>query len=217
MEVRNLSFEISEGYTLVRPKQLGPSELDHLPTYVESVLLERKQDVVLSLENVETVFSSHLTALVQIYRLLKSFNLKFIITDISPAVLNVMQMTQLDSLLPLFLCLQDFKDALKSRGTTAPSGALDFSFVIEDKGSKCVVTCKGYMAFGDRVRQLQAQLEGKHQVELDLSAVGYMDTRVLIMISDLATRMTFVVRGASNVVRELFEQHRMQGKVEFVE
>jgi len=217
MDARNLQFEIQEGYTLVRPKVLGPGELDHLPSYIESLLLQRKQDVVLSLENVETVFSSHLTAIVQVYRLLKSFNLKFIISDISPAVLNVMQMTQLDSLLPLFLTLQDYRDALKSRSPTNAAGSLDFDFSMEEVGHKTVVTCKGYMAFGEKVRQLQAQLDGKEQVELDLSSVGYMDTRVLIMIADLATRSTFAIRGASNVVRELFDQHRMQGKVEFLE
>jgi hypothetical protein len=44
-----------------------------------------------------------------------------------------------------------------------------------------------------------------------------MDTRVLIMISDLASKSTVEIQGASNVIRELFDQHRLQAKVKFVD
>ena len=216
MEEKNLPFEICESFTLVTPKNLGPNELDHLATFVEGLLLEKKQDLVLSLANVDTVFSSHLTAFVQVYRLMKSFNLRFIIADISPAVLNVLQMTQLDSLLPLYLSIQDYKDAnVLKHEEDAAAPALDFSYSLLEKEGLVKVLCKGYMAFGENVRKLQAELLGKPNILLDLSQVGYMDTRVLIMIADLTSRSKIEIAGASNVIRELFEQHRIQSKVKF--
>lgn len=217
MDAKNLQFQVCDTYTLVTPTVLGPSELDHLPAFVEDLLLQKKQDVVMSLANIDTVFSSHLTAFVQVYRLLKSFNLRFMIADISPAVLNVMQMTQLDSLLPLFLSLEDYTASLGSQSKSETTGSLDFKYSIQDKGASIEVKCNGYMAFGDQVRKMQSEISGKQSVVIDLAEVGYMDTRVLIMIADLASKSKVSVQGASNVIRELFEQHRLQGKVTFIE
>ena len=218
MDNKNLQFEICEGYTLLSPKVLGPNELDHLPSFVEELLLQRKQDIVLNLGSIETVFSSHLTAFVQVYRLLKSFNLKFILAEISPAVLNVMQMTQLDSLLPIFLSLNDFRESrTQSEPVAFAQSELDFSYTIEKSVTQSTATCKGYMAFGEKVRDLQLQLAGGASIRFDLTEVGYLDTRVLIMIADLASRASVEISGASNVIRELFEQHRLQGKVQFID
>ena len=217
MDAKNLQFEFFDSYTLITPKALGPLELDHLPAFVEDLLLQKKQDVVMILGSIDTVFSSHLTAFVQVYRLLKSFNLRFIIVDISPAVLNVMQMTQLDSLLPLFLTLEDFRSAQQSQAKPEMKGRLDFSYVLTPVADGIVVKCLGYMAFGDQVRKLQSEISSKPKLTLDISEVGYMDTRVLIMISDLASKSTVEIQGASNVIRELFDQHRLQAKVKFVD
>jgi len=217
MDEKNLPYEICDGFTLLTPKVLGPNELDHLSGYVEELLVQKKQELVLCLVNVETVFSSHLTAFVQVYRLLKSFNLRFIIADISPAVLNVMQMTQLDSLLPLFLTIQDYKDAVALKAEDSASPALDFTYSLQSKDGAVQVECRGYMSFGENVRKLQSELLDKSNIRIDLSQVGYMDTRVLIMLADLASRSVIEVVGASNVIRELFEQHRIQNKVKFVD
>lgn len=214
MESKNLQFEIFDGFSLVTPKLLGPGELDRLPAFVEDLLLQKKQDVVLSLVHIQTVFSSHLTAFVQVYRLMKSFNLRLIVVDISPAVLNVLQMTQLDSLLPLFLSIQDYKDSLGTVAGASPKEShLDFTFTIQESDGVAVARCKGYMAFGDSVRDLQSALNGHPKIRLDLSAVGYMDTRVLIMVADFANKAELEVVGASAVIRELFEQHRLLGKI----
>lgn len=220
MEGHKLTAKIQEGFTLVTPSQLGPAELDHLPAFVENLLLQQNQEVVLSLASIETVFSSHLTAFVQVYRLLKSFHLRFVVVDISPAVLNVMQMTQLDSLLPLFLSLDDYLESRKPNKVDSQSpavGKLDFHYLTSKEGETLVVTCNGYMSFGPKVRDMQKELDHAHHVALDLSAVGYMDTRVLILVADLARHKSVEIRGASNVLRELFEEHRLDDKVRFVE
>lgn len=218
MSSSNLHFEIKDGYTLLQPKVLGPEELDRLPSQVEDLLLQKKQDVVLSLRFVDTVFSSHLTAFVQIYRLMQSFNLRLIVADISPSVLNVMQMTQLDSLLPIHLSLQDFEESFASR-SASNSGArqLKFSYEVKEQSGMILAICKGYMSFGAESRALQTELAGKQSIRFDFSEVGYMDTRVLIMMADLATRAHIEVVGASNVIRELFEQHRIHSKVTFLD
>ncbi|GEM_PF-3241715 len=221
MEGHKLTARIQEGFTIVTPSQLGPAELDHLPAYVENLLLQQNQEVVLSLASIETVFSSHLTAFVQVYRLLKSFHLRFVVVDISPAVLNVMQMTQLDSLLPLFLSLDDYLESRKPNKSDpqnpSVAGKLDFQYLTSKEGETLVVTCNGYMSFGPKVRDMQKELDHAHHVALDLSAVGYMDTRVLILVADLARHKSVEIRGASNVLRELFEEHRLDDKVRFVE
>lgn len=217
MENEAYQAEIREGYTFFAPAELDPAALDGLPAYVEGLLMQKKQDLVLSLVHIDTVFSMHLTAFVQLYRLLKSFNQRFIIVDISPAVLNVMQMTQLESLLPLFLTHQDFLDSLQKKSADAPAGDAAFDYVLQAEGDRVTVFCKGYMAFGERVRHLQTELASFARITLDLAGVGFVDTRVLLLIGDLASRHAIEVRGASNVIRELFQQHRLQSKVSYLD
>lgn len=219
MENEAYQAEIREGYTFFAPAELDPAALDGLPAYVEGLLMQKKQDLVLSLAHIDTVFSMHLTAFVQLYRLLKSFNQRFIIVDISPAVLNVMQMTQLESLLPLFLTHQDFMDSLqkKSPSDSLPAGEAAFDYALQAEGERVTVLCKGYMAFGERVRHLQTELAPFARITLDLAGVGFVDTRVLLLIGDLASRHAIEVRGASNVIRELFQQHRLQSKVSYLD
>lgn len=211
--------EIRDNYTFFAPQELDPLALDDLPAYVESLLGQKKQDLVLSLAHIDTVFSMHLTAFVQLYRLLKGFNQRFIIVDISPAVLNVLQMTQLESLLPLFLTLQDYLDSIQKSSVpvNGPGSELGFTYTLVTQGEKISVKCQGYMAFGEKVRTMQKDVESFASIEFDFSAVGYIDTRVLILIGDLASRHTVGIRGASDVIRELFQQHRLQARVTYLD
>lgn len=219
METESFKAEIRDGYTFFAPDELDPTALDGLPAYVEGLLMQKKQDLVLSLAKVDTVFSMHLTAFVQLYRLLKGFNQKFIIVDISPAVLNVMQMTQLESLLPLFLTLQDYLDSVQKKPVEEGTGSseLGFEYTCHPEGERVRVECKGYMAFGEKVRHLQNEISRYSRITLDLGGVGYIDTRVLILIGDLAGRHSVEIKGASNVIRELFQQHRLQGRVSYLD
>lgn len=213
-----LHYEIRDDFTLITPLQLGPEELDDIPAMIEDLLTQKKQDVVLSLDHVSTVFSTHLTAFVQIYRLMQGFQLKLVVVDISPAVLNVMQMTQLDSLIPLYLSLEDYVESrsnLSAQGTSTEE--LSFSYQIETTAEGIKVLCKGYMAYGPQTRTLYGKISESKNILLDLTQVGYMDTRVLIMVSDLANKTNITVQGATNVIRELFEQHRIDSRVQFIE
>lgn len=208
-----LEFQIKDAYTIVVPRELGSAVLDVLPARVESLLMERKQDLVLSLRHVETVFSIHLTAFVQIYKLLKSFNLRFIIVDISPAVLNVMQMTQLESLLPLYLTLEDYEESLQNvRTENYDAREISFDYTAKREGAILLVECRGYMAFGPKIREMQDLVQGEGHAVLDFSGVGYIETRVLILLADLAHHVRLDVRGISVVLRELFDQHRLTAK-----
>jgi hypothetical protein len=56
--------EVKEGYSLIIPESLESAILEKLPSEIEQLLIEKKQDVVLSLRNVDTVFSVHLTVFV---------------------------------------------------------------------------------------------------------------------------------------------------------
>lgn len=215
MEQESFDAEIRDGYTFFAPEELDPTALDALPGFVEGLLTTRKQDLVLSLRQIDTVFSMHLTAFVQLYRLLKGFNQRFIIVDISPAVLNVLQMTQLESLLPLYLTLDGYLESVQKKSSSegmAPS-EVGFEYKCLPEGDRVRVECKGYMAFGEKIRLLQGEVSRYPKILFDLSAVGYVDTRVLILIGDLASRHTVEVKGASDVIRELFQQHRLQGRV----
>lgn len=214
-----IKTEIHDGFSLIVPDSLESTELDGLSSLAEKMLIEKKQDVVLSLRNVDTVFSVHLTIFVQLYKLLKSFNLRFIITDISPAVLNVMQMTQLENLLPLYLTLDHFQDSLRAEESISDTDEekVRFSFHIDESQGEPVVECHGYLEFGEEVRRLQEVLDSKKSFTLDFQDVGYVDTRVLILLSDMAEEHFIKVRGASNVIQELFDEHHLTSKFELVD
>lgn len=218
MDNEEFKADVRDGYTFFAPAELDPTALDGLPAFVENLLMQKKQDLVLSLAHIDTVFSMHLTAFVQLYRLLKGFNQRFIIVDISPAVLNVMQMTQLESLLPLFLTLQDYLDSVQKKAPDDSTAAeLGFEYKCSVDGERIRVECKGYMAFGEKIRHLQSEVGRYSRILFDLSGVGYVDTRVLILIGDLASHHTVEIVGASNVIRELFQQHRLQGRVSYLD
>lgn len=211
-------FDIKDKYTLLQPKVLGPEEIDFLPSQVKEILVTKKQNIVFSLLHIDTIFSSHLTTFVQIYRLLHSFNLQLIITDLSPSVLNVLQMTQLDSLLTLHLTLQDFEDSLtENQNVLLNTKDLEFNYQIESTSEGTVVHCEGYMSFGQNIRILQKELEGHATIKFDIKKVGYMDTRVLIMLADISKKSQLEISGASNVILELFDQHRLASKITFVD
>jgi anti-anti-sigma factor len=213
-----IETEIKQVYSLIVPKNLEAGVLDQLGGLAEKLLIERKQDIVLSLRHIETVFSVHLTVFVQLYKLLKSFNLKFVIVDISPAVLNVMQMTQLENLLPLFLSIDHYEESLADgdSGVSGTKESLDeevsFSYQISNEQEPVVVYCEGYMAFGEGILRLQELLDEHKAFTLDFEKVGYIDTRVLILLSDMAEEHFITIANASNVLIELFEQHHILEK-----
>jgi anti-anti-sigma regulatory factor len=149
--------------------------------------------------------------------LLKGFNLRLVVADITPAVLNVMQMTQLENLLPLFLTLEQFEESLDSADEemqVVHEEQMDFSFEVQEvtPGEKAVCTCRGYMSFSNEILKLQDALEDYRSFVLDFTQVGYIDTRVLILLSDLAEEHFVEISGASNVLIELFEEHHLEEK-----
>jgi anti-anti-sigma factor len=211
--LNELTSDIRENYTLLTPFDLSANELEKLHSLVEEVLMIKKQDIVLSLKNIENVYSVHLTAFVQIYKLLKGQNLNFIITDISPAVLNVMQMTQLESLLSLHLSLNDYEDFIRGKSANTSEKELSFFYEIENTSLRPVIRCHGYMIFGTEVIKFKEECDKYESYVLDMTEVGYVDARVLILLSDLADSATIQVRGASSVLLELFEKHRLDQKL----
>jgi anti-anti-sigma factor len=217
MEQQSFRTDIRDGYTLLSPKDLDPSVLDGLLACAEKLLKEKKQDLVLSLEHIDTVFSTHLTAFVQLYRMLKNNNQRFIMVNISAPILNVMQMTQLESLFPIYLTLQDYLASVQKTESETAKNEMDFTYQINPNGDRAVAVCKGYIAFGDKIRKMQIELQKYTEIILDLSDTGYMDTQALALIGEFATGHKIVIRGASSAIRELFRQHHLQGKISYEE
>jgi anti-anti-sigma factor len=210
-----LNHETRAGYHILFPENLNEDEVDGLIPLVEKLLMEKQQDVVLSLALIDSVFSVHLTAFIQLYKLLKNFRLKFILVDLSPAVLNVLQMTHLENLLSLYLSVDDFTEELEQRQVPEISDMSDLSFKyqIQQEDDFVVVQCEGHMTASEELFALKKELEQDHTIILDLKRIGYMDNHALIVIGGLASQANVTIRKASNVIIELLELNQLLHRV----
>lgn len=220
-ETNELNYDVFEHYTLIKSDNLDVDKLEVLIPLVNKILSEKKQDIVLSLKGVDYLYSMHLTIFVQLYKLLKSFNSKFIIVDLSSAVLNLMQTTQLENLLQIHLTLQAYEEVatqkkkLSKTNQDKTNESSTFSFVLKEQSN--VIECKGFMNFGPVIFKLQETIIANPNCIVDFREVGYIETRCLILFSELADSAVFKIRGVSEILEELFEQHHLLEKFKIID
>lgn len=201
-----VQYEDKGNYHLLVPKVLSENELEALQPQVEKLLIDAQKNVVLSLQNIDTIFSIHLTAFIQLYKLLKSFNLSFVLVDISPSVLNVMQMTHLENLLSIYICLDDYEDSVDgSEGSSGKTAPLPFEYS-EEEG---LYHCSGHMAYGTDVRKLFSLVEGRKEIRFEMSQVGYVEGKVLELIAE--NQITLVNPGS--VILEIIHELEYDSKI----
>jgi anti-anti-sigma factor len=210
----SISQEVRDGYTLFIPTDLDSSEFRDLPSRVADILLDSKRDIVLSLVHIDTVLSSHLSVFVQLYQLLQARKQRFVIVDACEAIADILEMTQLTTLLTIFPTVQAYEASAPPRDRQDTQAKLDFSWkVAETDEDKLMVECVGYVVHGAKMQELRKVIAKAHEVVFDLSQAGYMDTQTLLWLGEFAGSHRVSVKGANPSIKELFLQNGLQGKV----
>jgi anti-anti-sigma factor len=211
---QTIAEEKHESYTLFTPTDLDSPEFRDLPSLVSDILLESKRDIVLSLAHIDTVLSSHLSVLVQLYQLLQARKQRFVVVEACEAITDILEMTQLTTLLTVFPSLDDYLRGLPPEQQTTGPAKLDFSWrTLLSEDDSIVVSCSGYVVHGSKMQALKDTLIKMHDITFDLTGTSYIDMQSLLWLGELAGMRRVTVRGAGAAIKELFLQNGLQGKV----
>jgi anti-anti-sigma factor len=122
------TIEDKGGYYQIASFDFEVGDFHNIFAKIESALKTKKQDVLLSLEPVGVLYSSHLAIFVRIHQMMHRNNLRFIISDVSPEIMNLLQITQLDSIFSIYKTLDDFKNSLKITENELGNSAQSFEW-----------------------------------------------------------------------------------------
>jgi anti-anti-sigma factor len=209
---RTIEEQEHESYTLFTPTDLDSPEFRDLPSLVSDLLLASKRDIVLSLSHIDTVLSSHLSVLVQLYQLLRASKQRFVIVNACEAVTDILEMTQLSTLLTLFPTLDDYLASLPPQPPTPPP-RLDFTWQSRSLAPDHIeIDCRGYLVHGAQMQAVKEAVAGKHDISFKFARVSYIDMQTLLWLDELAGQHRVTIHGASEALKELFLQNGMQGK-----
>jgi anti-sigma B factor antagonist len=105
MELKRRS---EEGYDVM--ELAGEIDLHYAPSVRKEILgvLERSRDLLVDLSGVETIDSSGIATLVEAFQLAKSKQIRFGLVSISEAVSDVLTLTRLTNVFPIFDDLESF-------------------------------------------------------------------------------------------------------------
>ncbi|MDR2581441.1 MAG: STAS domain-containing protein [Fibromonadaceae bacterium] len=183
---------------------------------IEYALREKMQDVVLSLAAVKVLYSSHLAMFVRINQLLRKNNLRFALTDISPEVKNLLQITQLDSIFQIYESLEEFKKS-SMRAEKGVQAETDFEWqIVKDSENSVSVICKGNMTESKSLDELQKTIMDFYSISFDFSKLQSMDQASLNFLEKIVDKHSIQISGASQELVELFRQKLIYGKIKFL-
>ena len=183
---------------------------------IENVLKEKMQDVVLSLASIRVLYSSHLAMFVRINQLLRKNNLRFVLADISPEVKNLLQITQLDSIFPVYETLEDFKNISK-RAEKDTQIQTDFEWqIVKDSENSVSVICKGNMVASKSLDELQKTIMDFYSISFDFSKLQSMDQASLELFDKIADKHSVQISGVSEELVEQFRQKLIYGKMKLL-
>jgi anti-anti-sigma factor len=183
---------------------------------IEDALNAKAQDFVLSLTSVKVLYSSHLAAFVRINQMLRKKNLHFVLVDISPEIRNLLQITQLDSIFSVYDSVATFKNSLKYAGNNASAGP-NFEWQIVKIGENNIsVICKGDMAAGDSLEELQKNIVSYSNISFDFSKLSSMDSASLALMESVVNKHSVQISGASDNIVQLLQQKSICEKIKFL-
>lgn len=204
--MKNLKIESFEKYSVMTPEKL-PTENTRILLYeVEKLLFKKNQHIVLSLENIESIFSVQLSSIIQVYKLLQEFQLKLILCDLSFGVVNVLEMTQMTKLMDLYITRSDFDIAAPELTIRETIPDLVFTVEIQRTSIEAIYSIKGFMSMTKGIHVLKDLIDEKLKPVLDLSNLGFIDSKALIFLADLTSQRTLTIRGASSLIEELLDE-----------
>jgi anti-anti-sigma factor len=180
---------------------------------IEDALKIKKQDMLLSLAEVGVLYSSHLAVLVRIHQLMHKNGLRFVISNISPEIKNLLQITQLDSILSIYETVDDFKGSLKfNRVKQQPE--MDFEWQILQTNEDVIsILCRGNMFAGEQLGKLQDRISAFFCIVFDFSSLQSMDSDSITLLDRLADNHSVSIIGANAELVEQFRQKLIYGKV----
>jgi anti-anti-sigma factor len=183
---------------------------------IEDALKAKAQNFVLSLASIKVLYSSHLATFVRINQMLRKENLHFILADISPEIRNLLQITQLDSIFPVYDTIEDFKRNLEDSEKNTPS-ALNFEWQIVKDGENSInVICKGDMATSDSLDGLQKNVVNFPSISFDFSKLDSMDAASMAFLESIADKCSIQITGASKELIQQFQQKPIYEKIKFL-
>jgi len=144
-------------------------------------------------------------------------NLHFIISDVSPEIMNLLQITQLDSIFSIYKTSEDFKNSLKSAENGTGNSAQGFEWQLKKNDNESAdVICKGNMVAGGQLDELQKSILDFFSINFDFSDLQTMDSAAITFLDRIADKHSISIKGASEQLVEQFRQKFIYGKVKLI-
>jgi anti-anti-sigma factor len=211
------TIEDKGGYYQIIGFDFEVGDFHNVFTRIESALKIKKQDVLLSLEPVGVLYSSHLAIFVRIHQLMHKNNLRFIISDVSPEIMNLLQITQLDSIFSIYKTSDDFKNSLKIAEDESNNSGQSFEWELEKTDNESAnIIFKGNMLAGEQLDKLQKNIADFFSLSFDFSALQSMDSASIAFLDKIADKHSISIKGASEELVEQFRQKFIYGKVKLI-
>ena len=174
--------------------------------------MESSKNIVLSFAKVETIFSIHLSNIIKLFKKLKKLNLKLILTDISIPVLNVLQMTRMDTLLPLYITFDDFMASGEELLTFSKENGLRFEYRIGDKNGVEHVFLEGFLVNNALFKDMLKQISGDCLLHLNFNELAFVEWDALEVLVEMTKTRRIAIEGASPLVIEFLEDKEVAEK-----
>jgi len=184
---------------------------------IEEVIKQKRQDMLLSLTSIGVLYSSHLATLVRIHQIMHKNNLRFVLSDVSPEIKNLLQITQLDSIFSIYETLDDFKNNLKAAEDKLAKSEVNFEWqILKDNKEEAKIICKGNMIAGEQLDELQKNILDFLNITFDFSELQSMDSTSAGFLEKLTYRHSISITGANDKLIELFRKRAIYEKVKFI-
>jgi len=209
-------IEDKDGYYQIVDFDFEAENFHDIFPKIESALKAKKQDILMSLASVGVLYSSHLAILVRMHQMMHKNNLRFVISNISPEIRNLLQITQLDSIFFIYETQEDYVKILKSM-SGKHQAVLSFEWQItKTEDDTATVVCKGNMFAGEQLDELQKSILDFFCINFDFSDLQSMDSESLSFLDRIVSGHTVSITGASPEIVEQFRQKLIYGKVKLL-
>ena len=211
------TIEDKGGYYQIAGFDFEVGDFHNIFAKIESALKTKKQDVLISLAPVGVLYSSHLAIFVRIHQMMHRNNLHFIISDVSPEIMNLLQITQLDSIFSIYKTSDDFLNSLKGSENGSSDSTQSFEWDLKKNDDKSAsVICKGNMLAGEKLDELQKSIADFFSLTFDFSNLQSMDSTAITFLDQIADKHSISIKGASEELVEHFRQKFIYGKVKLI-
>jgi len=184
---------------------------------IEEVIKQKRQDMLLSLASIGVLYSSHLATLVRIHQIMHKNNLRFVLSEVSPEIKNLLQITQLDSIFSIYETLDDFKNSLKAAEDKLAKSEVNFEWqILKNSNEDAKIICKGNMVAGEQLDELQKNILDFLNITFDFSELQSMDSISVGFLEKLTYRHSISIMGANDKLIELFRKRAIYEKVKFI-